>query len=110
MQTPDLPQRITTDPSICHGKPVVRGLRYPVDSILELLAAGMTHEEILEDYEDLEEEDILACEEFAIGNATDEEAGTDDQADWSDDHLPDSLLSPEDEKNVRRIWKSPGGC
>lgn len=32
------------------------------------------------------------------------------QADWSDDHLPNSLLSPEDEKNVRRIWKSPGGC
>jgi len=35
---------------------------------------------------------------------------TDDQSDWSDDHLPNSLLSPEDEKNVRRIWKSPGGC
>lgn len=33
-----------------------------------------------------------------------------DEADWSDDHLPGSLLSPEDEKNVRRIWKSPGGC
>lgn len=32
------------------------------------------------------------------------------QSGWSDDHLPDSLLSPEDEKNVRRIWKSPGGC
>jgi predicted transcriptional regulator len=33
-----------------------------------------------------------------------------DQTDWSDEHLLNSLLSPEDEKNVRRIWKSPGGC
>ncbi len=32
------------------------------------------------------------------------------QTDWPDDHLPISLLSPEDENNVRRIWKSPGGC
>lgn len=32
------------------------------------------------------------------------------QSDWPDDYLPGSLLSPEDEKNVRRIWKSPGGC
>ena len=48
--------RITSDPSICHGKPVVRGLRYPVENILELLASGMTHQQILEDYEDLEEE------------------------------------------------------
>jgi uncharacterized protein (DUF433 family) len=58
-------QRITIDPDICHGKPVIRGLRYPVDHILELLASGMTHEEILEDYEDLEKEDILACLLFA---------------------------------------------
>ncbi len=58
-------QRITIDPDICHGKPVIRGLRYPVDNILELLASGMTHKEILEDYEDLEEEDILACLLFA---------------------------------------------
>lgn len=45
--------RITSDPNICHGKPVVRGLRYPVENILELLASGMTHQQILEDYEDL---------------------------------------------------------
>lgn len=50
---------------MCHGKPVVRGLRYPVSLILELLAAGMTVEEILADYEDLEKEDITACLEFA---------------------------------------------
>jgi uncharacterized protein (DUF433 family) len=58
-------QRITIDPNICHGKPCVRGLRNPVTTILELLAAGMTHEEIRTDYSDLEEEDILACLEYA---------------------------------------------
>jgi uncharacterized protein (DUF433 family) len=110
MQTPDFLQRITTDPDICHGKPVVRGLRFPVDSILELLAAGMTHEEILEDYADLEKEDILACEAYAKGNETDEEANLEVSSDPQDYFPPNSLLSPEDEKNVRRIWKSPGGC
>jgi uncharacterized protein (DUF433 family) len=54
-------ERITIDPSICHGKPCVRGLRYPVETLLELLASGMTNEEILADYEDLTHEDILAC-------------------------------------------------
>lgn len=57
--------RITTDPSICHGKPCIRGLRYPVDTILELLSSGMTIEEILADYSDLEREDILAVLAFA---------------------------------------------
>jgi uncharacterized protein (DUF433 family) len=52
--------RITLNPEICHGKPTIRGLRYPVETILELLSAGMTTEEILADYEDLEREDILA--------------------------------------------------
>jgi uncharacterized protein (DUF433 family) len=52
--------RITIDPNICHGKPTVRGLRYPVDTILEWLSAGMTIDEILADYEDLERDDILA--------------------------------------------------
>lgn len=58
-------QRITIDPNICHGKPVIRGLRYPVEMMLELLSAGMTIEEILADYEDLEREDILAVLDFA---------------------------------------------
>ena len=53
-------QRITLDPDICHGKPCVRGLRYPVEFILELLSSGMSMEEILSDYDDLEREDILA--------------------------------------------------
>ena len=57
--------RITINPDICHGKPTIRGLRYPVETILELLSAGMTTEEILADYEDLEREDILAVLAFA---------------------------------------------
>ena len=58
-------QRITIDPNVCHGKPCIRGLRYPVEMILELLSSGMTSEEILADYEDLEREDILAALSFA---------------------------------------------
>ena len=57
--------RITMNPDICHGKPTIRGLRYPVETILELLSSGMTTEEILADYEDLEREDILAVLAFA---------------------------------------------
>ena len=58
-------ERITTHPGICHGKPCIRGLRYPVDMILELLSAGMSNEEILADYSDLERDDILAALAFA---------------------------------------------
>lgn len=61
----NLTGRITIDPEICHGKPVIRGLRYPVETILELLSSGMTIEEILADYGDLEREDILAVLDFA---------------------------------------------
>lgn len=57
--------RITIDPAICHGKPTVRGLRYPVEMILDLLSSGMTHDEILADYPDLEREDILAVVGYA---------------------------------------------
>jgi uncharacterized protein (DUF433 family) len=57
--------RITTSPDVCHGAPCVRGLRYPVSSLLELLAAGMTQDEILADYSDLEGADLLACLEYA---------------------------------------------
>ena len=53
-------QRITLDPDICHGKPCIRGLRYPVEFILELLSSGVSMEQILSDYDDLEREDILA--------------------------------------------------
>ena len=57
--------RITLNSEICHGKPTIRGMRYPVEMILELMASGMSIEEILEDYEDLEREDILSCLEYA---------------------------------------------
>jgi uncharacterized protein (DUF433 family) len=61
----NLMKRITSDPEICHGKPTVRGLRYPVETLLELMASGMSMEEILEDYEDLEREDLLAVLQYA---------------------------------------------
>jgi uncharacterized protein (DUF433 family) len=63
--TNDLLRRITSNPELCHGKPCIRGLRYPIDFILELLSSGMTHSEILADYEDLEPEDIYAVLLFA---------------------------------------------
>ena len=63
--TTALLERITIDPEICHGKPTIRGLRYPVGMMLELMASGMTIMEILDDYKDLEKEDILACVEYA---------------------------------------------
>lgn len=60
--------RITIDPAVCHGKPCVRGLRYPVETLLELLSAGMTVDEILVDYEDLERDDLFAVLAFADAN------------------------------------------
>jgi len=57
--------RITIDPEVCHGKPCVRGLRYPVESVLGWLASGMSIDEILADYADLEREDILASLAYA---------------------------------------------
>lgn len=58
-------KRITLNPNICFGKPTIRNMRYPVEVILDLLSAGMSFEEILEDYPDLEREDITACLTFA---------------------------------------------
>lgn len=58
-------QRITVDPEICHGKPCIRGLRYPVETMLELLGGGMSIDEILEDYSDLERDDLLAVLTYA---------------------------------------------
>jgi len=57
--------RITIVSNICHGKPTIRGLRYPVESMLELLASGMSIQELLSEYPDLEHEDFLACLEYA---------------------------------------------
>ena len=61
----NLLNRITINSDVCHGKPTIRGLRYPVEMILELLSSGMSIEEILEDYEDLTKEDILAALQYA---------------------------------------------
>jgi len=58
-------ERITIDPSICHGKPCIRGLRYPVEMLLELMSSGMTPAEILADYPDLVREDLQACLVYA---------------------------------------------
>lgn len=65
MNDPLLLNRITIIPSLCHGKPTIRGLRYTVQSLLEYLASGMTFGEILADFEDLEEDDLKACLAFA---------------------------------------------
>jgi uncharacterized protein (DUF433 family) len=61
----DLLDRITINPDICHGKPCIRGLRYPVETVLEWLASGMSSEDILADYADLEKADIMAALSFA---------------------------------------------
>jgi uncharacterized protein (DUF433 family) len=58
-------QRITVDPEICGGKPCMRGLRFPVSRLLGLLAAGETHESILESYSYLEPEDIQEALHYA---------------------------------------------
>lgn len=57
--------RITIDPAVCHGKPCIRGLRYPVEGLLELMSAGMTFDEILNDYDDIERDDLRAVLAFA---------------------------------------------
>jgi uncharacterized protein (DUF433 family) len=57
--------RITSDPAVCHGQPTIRGLRYPVASLLELLASGMSIDEVVADHPDLDRDDLLAALEFA---------------------------------------------
>ena len=57
--------RITIDPEICHGKPCVRGMRWPVEMIIDLLGSGMSIEQIITDHPELEKEDILASLNFA---------------------------------------------
>lgn len=64
-QENQLLSRITLDPDLCHGKPCIRGLRYPVETLLELLSSGMSFDEILEDYEDLEADDLKAALVYA---------------------------------------------
>lgn len=53
--------RITVNPEICHGKPIVRGMRWPVVVLLDLLASGMSQEQILEEHPELEAEHSYAA-------------------------------------------------
>lgn len=57
--------RITINSEIMHGKPCIRNMRFSVSQMLELLASGMTYEEILSEYSYLEKQDIQACMEYA---------------------------------------------
>ncbi len=57
--------RITIDPRIFNGKPCIRGMRFPVSKVLDLLATGMSIEEILKDYPYLEREDILQAIKYS---------------------------------------------
>lgn len=61
----NLLDRITINQNVCHGKPTIRNKRYPVEMLLDLLAAGSTYKEILDDYPSLENDDILACLAYA---------------------------------------------
>lgn len=61
----NLLSRITTNPEVRGGRPCIRNMRFTVAELLELLAAGMTHGEILADYPYLEEADIQACLAYA---------------------------------------------
>ena len=63
--------RIVIDAQICHGAPCIRGLRYPVTMILQQLASGMSHKDILADYDDLEEE--LKDQDYDDQNITSQE-------------------------------------
>ena len=65
MTDPELLKRITADPEIFGGKPIIRGMRISVELILSLLSQGETMEEILGDYPDLEPDDIRACLAYA---------------------------------------------
>lgn len=57
--------RITLDKDICHGKPCIRGMRWPIEVIIDMLGSGMSMDEIIEDHPELEKEDILASLNFA---------------------------------------------
>jgi len=62
----DLIKRITTDNQICNGKPIIRGYRITVQTIMEFVLAGTPENEILEQYPMLEKEDIEACKAFSL--------------------------------------------
>jgi uncharacterized protein (DUF433 family) len=57
--------RITIDPAVCHGKPCVRSMRWPVEVVLDMVSSGMEIDEIVSDHPELEREDIIACLQYA---------------------------------------------
>jgi uncharacterized protein (DUF433 family) len=61
----NLLSRITINPEVCHGKPCIRGMRWPVEVIIDMLSSGMLAEEILGDHPELEKDDILASLQYA---------------------------------------------
>ena len=61
----NLLNRISINPEILHGKPIIRGMRWSVEMVLDILGSGMSIDEIIEDHPELEKEDILACLQFA---------------------------------------------
>lgn len=65
VMAPGLLARITVDPDRCGGRPCIRGMRIRVADVLDLLAAGLSRDEVLEELPDLEPEDIEACLRFA---------------------------------------------
>jgi uncharacterized protein (DUF433 family) len=62
---PDIDERITVDPEQCGGRPCVRGMRIRVSDVLDLLANGLTPQQVRDELPDLEMEDISACLRFA---------------------------------------------
>jgi uncharacterized protein (DUF433 family) len=73
MKDQDLLERITLNPKIMAGKPIIKGTRLTVEYILNLLAHGATTEEVLEEYQGLKAEDIQACFLFATRSLSDTE-------------------------------------
>jgi uncharacterized protein (DUF433 family) len=57
--------RITINPEICHGKPCIRGMRWPIEVLLDMMLSEMSFEEILGDHPELEKEDLLASLEYS---------------------------------------------
>ncbi|MCI0496270.1 DUF433 domain-containing protein [candidate division KSB1 bacterium] len=73
MATKNLSERITLNPHVMVGKPTIRGLRITVDQILKALAAGLTSKELIEDYPELEPEDIQATLLYAAELVSEEQ-------------------------------------
>jgi len=61
----EIAERITVDPEMCGGRPCIRGMRIRVSDVLDLLANGLTSDQILEQLPDLQSEDIFACLTYA---------------------------------------------